>query len=177
MEALMRELGGAPPPAAQGDTGGEDERARAQAFAAAWEALLVEGMDAKAGPGVAAPTSTSAQGAPSAGAAGADAEDAFARTIRETMARMQNSEANLRVRATHAADRHFTEDAKADAAADADPLAALLASLGGEGEGGDDELSGMLEGMMGQLMTKEVLYEPLKELGDKVCLTSPHPRL
>jgi hypothetical protein len=22
---------------------------------------------------------------------------------------------------------------------------------------------------MGQLMTKEVLYEPLKELGDKVC--------
>jgi hypothetical protein len=64
---------------------------------------------------------------------------------------------------------------KADAAADTDPLAALLASLGGEGggEGGDGDLSGMLEGMMGQLMTKTVLYEPLKELDDKAGLLFP----
>jgi hypothetical protein len=42
-------------------------------------------------------------------------------------------------------------------------LAALLES------GGDDgELQKLLEGMMGQLMSKEVLYEPLKELNDKV---------
>jgi peroxin-19 len=47
-----------------------------------------------------------------------------------------------------------------------------LASLGESGEGGenDEELAGMLEGMMAQLMSKEILYEPLKELGDKVCV-------
>lgn len=32
----------------------------------------------------------------------------------------------------------------------------------------DGALQGMLEEMMGQLMSKEVLYEPLKELDDKV---------
>jgi peroxin-19 len=41
-------------------------------------------------------------------------------------------------------------------------LAALLES------GDDGELQKLLEGMMGQLMSKEVLYEPLKELSDKV---------
>jgi len=41
-------------------------------------------------------------------------------------------------------------------------LAALLES------GDDGELQKLLEGMMGQLMSKEVLYEPLKELNDKV---------
>lgn len=35
------------------------------------------------------------------------------------------------------------------------------------GEGGDVE--GVLESLMGQLMSKEVLYEPLKELYQKVC--------
>jgi len=69
-----------------------------------------------------------------------------------------------------------------------DPLAAFLAQLngldgpgsGGGGSGGegaaedgddndedDDELRGMLELMMDSLMSKEVLYEPLKELGEK----------
>ena len=48
----------------------------------------------------------------------------------------------------------------------ADPLEALLAQLGtGESE---EELNGLLETMMSQLMSKEVLYEPLKELHDKV---------
>jgi peroxin-19 len=41
-------------------------------------------------------------------------------------------------------------------------LAALLES------GDDSELQKLLEGMMGQLMSKDVLYEPLKELNDKV---------
>jgi hypothetical protein len=34
--------------------------------------------------------------------------------------------------------------------------------------GDDASLQNLLEGMMGQLMSKEVLYEPLKELNDKV---------
>jgi hypothetical protein len=34
-------------------------------------------------------------------------------------------------------------------------------------------LQKLLEGMMDQLMSKEVLFEPLKELNDKVCSFSP----
>lgn len=52
-------------------------------------------------------------------------------------------------------------------------MEALLQSLGdlGLGEGGENEaeLAGFLESMMGQLMSKEVLYEPLKELAAGVC--------
>ena len=57
---------------------------------------------------------------------------------------------------------------------DADSIAALLSQLGVGaddlgGAGSEEELNGLLESMMGQLMSKEVLYEPLKELHDKVC--------
>jgi peroxin-19 len=57
-------------------------------------------------------------------------------------------------------------------------LAALLAQLGSdpsaldglEGEG-DDDLGGLLDGMMAQLMTKEILEEPMSELAAKVSLS------
>lgn len=40
--------------------------------------------------------------------------------------------------------------------------------MGEDGEGGnDEEIAGVLEKMMGQLMSKEILYDPLKELHDK----------
>lgn len=48
-----------------------------------------------------------------------------------------------------------------------DPLEALLSQLGGENE---EEMQGVLEAMMGKLMRKDILYEPLKELSDKVGL-------
>ena len=51
---------------------------------------------------------------------------------------------------------------QADSQAGDDDLAALLDS------GDDASLQNLLEGMMGQLMSKEVLYEPLKELNEKV---------
>lgn len=41
-----------------------------------------------------------------------------------------------------------------------------LSDMGGEGADGD--VQGMLEGMMAQLMSKELLYEPMKELDEKV---------
>jgi hypothetical protein len=45
----------------------------------------------------------------------------------------------------------------------------MLAQLGAAGDGeSEEELHGLLETMMSQLMSKEVLYEPLKELHDKV---------
>lgn len=42
------------------------------------------------------------------------------------------------------------------------------------GAGGAGDFSGLLDGMTKQLMTKEILEEPLAELGEKVCLFSPH---
>lgn len=66
-----------------------------------------------------------------------------------------------------------------------DPFESLLSQLsaaglgeggeGGEGGENEEELQGMLEMMMNSLMSKEVLYEPLKELGDKVRLLPSLP--
>ncbi|KAG1794291.1 hypothetical protein EV424DRAFT_1353897 [Suillus variegatus] len=47
----------------------------------------------------------------------------------------------------------------------ADSLEALLSQFGNEGE---EEMQGVLEAMMGQLMGKDILCEPLKELSDKI---------
>lgn len=52
-------------------------------------------------------------------------------------------------------------------------LAALLAKMGegGLGDGdGEDDYAGLLDGMMSQLMTKELLEEPMAELASKVSL-------
>ncbi|CAE6506227.1 unnamed protein product [Rhizoctonia solani] len=75
-------------------------------------------------------------------------DDAFQRTIRQAM------------------DKLKTSDENAKASGSTDDLAELLKQLG---EGGQDEdgLQGMIEGMMGQLMSKEILYEPLVEMNDK----------
>jgi hypothetical protein len=61
-------------------------------------------------------------------------------------------------------------------------LSALSASLGLDGkaggalgEGGDEGMGGVLDGMMRGLMTKEILMEPLEELAEKVSLRSFSP--
>ncbi|SGZ54505.1 CIC11C00000003327 [Sungouiella intermedia] len=49
-----------------------------------------------------------------------------------------------------------------------DMLAQLMAGLGGAGgEGGDFDMSKLLADMLEQLSSKEVLYEPIKDLNDK----------
>lgn len=60
---------------------------------------------------------------------------------------------------------------------DAESLQALLASLGdlgldGEGDEGQADLAGILDTMMSQLVSKEVLYDPLKELSTAVSKPS-----
>lgn len=70
----------------------------------------------------------------------------------------------------------YTKSDASAAASSSDPLEALLSQLGTGLESAgdsDEELQGMLETMMQQLMSKEVLYEPLKELHDKVRCPSP----
>ncbi|KAK4121350.1 Pex19-domain-containing protein [Parathielavia appendiculata] len=87
----------------------------------------------------------------------ASAEASFQDTIRRTMERMQVS----------------GEQATAAAAAEGsdDFLAELLKQMqsggGADGEGGEEEFSKMLMGMMEQLTNKEILYEPMKDLNDK----------
>ena len=64
-----------------------------------------------------------------------------------------------------------TSDGMGGMPSDPAELAKLLAQLGNDPNldlEGDDELSGILDGMMGQLMTREVLEEPMSELASKV---------
>jgi len=144
MESLWRDI------AKQGlneGSGGETETSehmeeRERSLAAAWEAMLIEGMD-----GSDAPT------APKAG------EKDFQSRIRNTMNKLKESESGLK------------SSDPSSSSASADPLEALLSQFGDLGDGeGEEELQGVLEAMMGQLMGKDILYEPLKELSDKVCL-------
>ena len=85
-----------------------------------------------------------------------DAEKTFQETIKKTMERMQASGDQ----ATAAAASENTDDILAEM------MKAMQAS-GLDGEGGEEDFSKMLLGMMEQLTNKEILYEPMKELDDK----------
>ncbi|KAF5372385.1 hypothetical protein D9615_009296 [Tricholomella constricta] len=178
MESLMREIsGGSLPGENKGEAGEggavEDEEA-ARAFKAAWEAMLVEGMDGMAGNDVAGleeflgnGAKDAAKGKDGAGTAqsGSGApQNEFQSKIKKAMDKLRESESKIQ------ADSAPKAGAGA-AGATPDSLETLLASLGelglgGEGPEDEAELAGLLENMMGQLMSKEVLHEPLKELSD-----------
>ena len=83
-------------------------------------------------------------------------EDAFQETIRRTMERMQASGEQ----ATAAATSEDSDDILAQMLRD-------MQSGGLDGDGGDEDFSKMLMGMMEQLTNKEILYIPMKELNDK----------
>ena len=59
-------------------------------------------------------------------------------------------------------------------------LAEMLRQLdtagGGDGRGGEEGMAKLLEGMMEQLMSKEILYEPMKDLQQKVSPPLPVKR-
>ncbi|KAF8207266.1 Pex19 protein family-domain-containing protein [Mycena galopus ATCC 62051] len=155
MENLMREIAAANPGAGESESGeGEvDAEAEAARFKAAWEAMMIQDMDA-------------AQGQPDAGAstsAGAAADGDFQAKIRAAMHKLNEGESTLQ-----------SDSAASGSGPAPDSLEALLAQLSDlGGEGGSDlpadeaELAGFLENMMGELMSKEVLHEPLSELADK----------
>ena len=120
---------------------------RERSLAAAWEAMLIEGMDGS--------LPREASDAPTVPKA--TEKDDFQSRIRNTMNKLKESESGLK------------SSDSSNATTSADPLEALLSQLGDLGDGEDEhELQGVLEAMMGQLMGKDVLYEPLKELSDKV---------
>ncbi|KAM0754616.1 Pex19-domain-containing protein [Meredithblackwellia eburnea MCA 4105] len=81
----------------------------------------------------------------------------FQSTINDTLSKMRDS--------SDAA----TASASTAANAEVDPMAAMMAQMAGLGDLGTDPegLQGMLDEMMDQLMSRELLYEPLKELAQK----------
>ena len=176
MESLLRQLAGDHPPGPmpgttdtrnktgkKSDLSPEDEE---QAFQRAIEMMLsTEGMAAMGlddkDP---LPPSTSRKAQPSRPSTKANASPtskpdvtAFEETIRKAMESLNSAGGPA---------------ASNGGGGPSDPaeLAKLLASLGNDPNldlEGDDELSGILDGMMGQLMTREVLEEPLSELAIK----------
>ncbi|EMD32382.1 hypothetical protein CERSUDRAFT_118745 [Gelatoporia subvermispora B] len=169
MESLMREIAAesgvdlddGPGAAGNGERRAlseEEQKEQERRFAAAWEAMLVEGMNGRMDPdGISGSDAASAKGKETPGQAGKapGAEQPFQETIRKAMDKLKESDSNL----------------QADASAgSADSLEALLAQFEGLAEGSgesEEELHGVLQTMMGHLMSKDVLYEPLKELHDK----------
>ncbi|KAL8305195.1 hypothetical protein RB597_003911 [Gaeumannomyces tritici] len=104
--------------------------------------------------------SSGAGAAPSQGAKGAGGPGStFQDNIRRTMERMQASGESATAAAT--ADSQSADDLLAEM------LKSMNSGQGGLGEGGEEDFSKMLLGMMEQLTNKEILYEPMKELSDK----------
>ena len=116
----------------------------------------------KKGKGVASTAKTPAAAAHSS-PAGAPAS--FQDTIKATMSKLAESEAQHKNRSAGKG-KGGLPGVDPD-----DPLAALMAQMealsageGGDGEDGDGDLPGLLDGLMDQLMSKELLYDPIKEL-------------
>jgi len=142
MESLFKDLGIEP----GASTEGLDGVAERERLAAAWEAMLVEGMDSVSDlPGVRAPADASSS------------KPNFQSHIRSTMNKLKETESSLK-----SSDSTTHGDGES-----IESLLQGLSDLSGDGERSEEEIQGILEAMMGQLMSKDVLYEPLKELHEK----------
>jgi len=165
MESLMREMGGEDladsAKTEEGRKKTEEEKEKERLFKAAWEAMLIEGMNGQDGTEDLIGHDEVGKETDRTGG-----KDDFQKTIRQAMEKLKESESTLQADST-------------PANPNADSLEALLAQFGAGGDGeSEEELHGLLETMMGQLMSKEVLYEPLKELHDKLPKhLKDHPEL
>ncbi|KAJ7594482.1 Pex19 protein family-domain-containing protein [Mycena floridula] len=142
MENLMKEL-----VRESKDEPGATDDDEAKRALKAWETMLIASMNEMGPLDQAAPQEAS------------DPND-FQGKIQDTLKRLRENESNLK------------GDQPASSSDDPDSLQALLSALSDlnvDGSGGDSEedMAGVLEGVMSQLMSKEILYDPLKELADK----------
>lgn len=178
MAALMREIAadsGDKPEEnlASTDAPSTEEQLKREAeFRKAWEDMMVEGMNGALDTtdfGVNKKGKAAAKPGELDGAKAEVPDDDFQANIRKAMEKLKQSDSELHVRLSRLNNYLQAEPLlQADSANGADPFEALLSQLGdGNGEP-DEELQGVLESMMAQLMSKEVLYDPLKELSDKV---------
>uniref|UniRef100_D8QJR5 Pex19-domain-containing protein n=1 Tax=Schizophyllum commune (strain H4-8 / FGSC 9210) TaxID=578458 RepID=D8QJR5_SCHCM len=172
MESLMKELGddAVKEHAEAGKDMTPEEQERI--FKAAWEAMLVEGKGAGgedlevlqellAKTGGQGKEGKRPEGAGASSSSAPTASD-FQAKIRQATQKLRESESNMNSSASGGA---------GPSSADVDSLEALLKSLDLDNlPDGDEEkeLTGFLESMMSSLMSKEVLYEPMKELEEKM---------
>ncbi|KAJ7058132.1 Pex19 protein family-domain-containing protein [Mycena amicta] len=143
MENLMREIASGESSSADAGTVPNEEELKA-----AWEAMLIEGMNGLSGEDAAEDQ-------------GSVDTNAFQAKIKQAMGKLKEGEDAIK----------SSDGSSSASAAPSDPFAALLASLAGNEDGdlpqSEAELAGLLENMMGELMSKEILYDPLKELAEK----------
>lgn len=116
--------------------------------------------------------SSSSQPSPSNGTRSTPTPANYQEALKATMSRLKESDASA---SASASGNHNNPLAGMFPGLENDEeMKKLLATLSGGGEGGEDgespEFAKMLENMMGELMGKEVLYEPMKELSDKVSI-------
>lgn len=122
------------------------------------ELITCVSVGSNAPPANASPSSSSTKAAPPA--AGATFQD----TISSMQSKLRSSEASHKP--------------PSSADANGDPFAALMAQMEALGAGpgdfgaeGEEGLPGMLDGLMDQLMSRELLEEPIMELRTKVRVT------
>ncbi|KAL0581257.1 Peroxisome chaperone and import receptor [Marasmius crinis-equi] len=151
MEDLMKELVSENKKEGGGE---EDKDAETQKmFKAAWEAMLIEGMNGMVPGGQdgvgdeSAATGTEEK----AKSTGGD----FQSRIKQTMDKLKESDSNMK-----------TQAGSSGAPDTLEGLLQSLQDLGLDNDEEDPEFNGFLENVMGQLMSKEVLYPPLKELSE-----------
>ena len=117
---------------------------------------MMKELGATAAPGVGEEGLSISRETPAVPASSITTEDGFQETIRKTMERMQASGEQ----ATAAAAANDSDDILAQM------LKEMQGSVAGS-QGGEEDISKMLMGMMEQLTNKDILYEPMKELNDK----------
>ncbi|QRW07151.1 peroxisome biogenesis protein 19-1 [Ceratobasidium sp. AG-Ba] len=154
MEAMMRGATG------EGPGGPGADPKSTEAMATAWQNMLIGDLEGtnpqesladlfKSLDSASAAHASTSYAQPS-GHADAD----FQRAIQQAMDKLKESDTNARTEAEN--DPESFEQ-----------LLKQLGEMGGDGGEGAEGLQGMIEGMMGQLMGKEILYEPLVELDAK----------
>ncbi|KIJ56319.1 hypothetical protein M422DRAFT_57684 [Sphaerobolus stellatus SS14] len=144
MEAML--LGGAD----SSETSRPAETEEAKKFREAWEKMLIDELEADPNQQQKDTPGKDKQKEEPVG------DDTFQKAILQAMEKMQTSDEALK-----ADEKNTSGD---------DTLEKLLSTLGDlnldDAEGGEG-LDSMLESMMSQLMSKEILYDPLKELDTK----------
>ncbi|PPQ72922.1 hypothetical protein CVT24_000196 [Panaeolus cyanescens] len=167
MEDLMMKLAGDAAKVGEGVEGEEkgplSPEQQQKLMKAAWEAMLIEGLNSDGkgleGLGEVMEEALGEKKDKQKAAMGPEAPPLpagdFQTRIKQTMDKLKESESKLKDASGAAAGGE-------PSMADLDNLMKTLGDLGLDGD--DTEFGGFLEGLMGQLLTKEVLYEPLKEL-------------
>ncbi len=167
-----------------------EQRKAAEELQRLFAAMMDGGAEGASGDGQRIPPAGPGAALRSATGAGAGAGPDKALSFDETIAATLN---NLKSSASRAreASSASTSAPGGSGGAGGDPFSALLAQLsgldpstidpalldalnaggaGGGGAGGEGDIGSMLDGMMSQLMSREVLEEPLTELAEKVGL-------